>query len=187
MKGFIKKLLREGLIDDFGFEVENHGKVIHSEIKVKDITLTLYRGLRNQFDNTKPHPELIPYQDGYKLIVSEFPDKLIWFTDNEEFAKNYDGYGLITYNLLVKKHEKLVTYEDGYVSTDFINDNDIVTSGYGNKEIKPDIYNNNSFYRGIELPSHWYWSYKTEKHIVCDSDLIISKDNIKINNHKKRF
>jgi hypothetical protein len=185
MKGYIKQLLREGLLDDFEFD--NHGKVIHTEFKVKDIELTLYRGLRNQFDNSKGHPELIPYQDGYKLIVSEFPDKLIWFTDNEEFAKKYDGYALITYKLPVKKHEKMVTYEDGYVSTGFIDSNDVVTSGYGNYEIKSDIYNNNTFYRGIELPEHWFWSYKAEKHIVCDSDLIISKDNIKINKHEKRF
>ena len=86
-----------------------------------------------------------------------------------------------------KKHEKIVTYEDGYVETYSIVNNDIVTSGYGNNEIKADTQKSSSIYNGIELPPHWYWSYKFEKHIVCDSDLILSKDNVRINNHKKRF
>jgi hypothetical protein len=181
MKGYIKKLLREGLFKDFDFELENHGKIIKKEIKVKDIELTLYRGLRNQFDNTKAHPELVPYGNDYMLVASKFPDKLIWFTNDIEFAKKYDGYALITYKLPVKKHEKIVTYEDGYTTTDYIDSNDIMISGYGNTQIKQDPYNNNSFYAGIELPEHWYWSYKVEKHIVCDKDLIIPWKNIKYN------
>ena len=179
MKGYIKKLLREGL--DFDFDDENHGKIINTKFSNKNINLTLFRGLRNLFDNTQDNPELVVHGDEYKLDVDMYPDKLIWFTDDETFATKYNGWGIITYQLPAIKHIKTITYEDGYTINTIIDLNDEIESGYNRGLIKADPYKLNHFYRGIELPDHWFWSYKTEKHIVCDTDLIITQNNIKIN------
>ena len=180
MKDLIKKLLREGLMD-FDFDVEDHGKIIDKKYKTEDIKLVLYRGLRNLFDNKEHNPELVTHGDDYMLMVDKYPDKLIWFTDNPDFASKYNGWGLIEYVLPVKKHTKIITYEDGHKSNENIYGGEQVESAYGRGLIEVDPYSNSHLYRGIELPDHWYWSYKTQKHIVCDTDLIIPKEDIIIN------
>lgn len=182
MKEIIKKLLRENL--DFG-PIEPKKEVVSEEIIVNDITLTLYRGLRNMFDNSQHNPELVEDGNDYKLLVDKYPDKLIWFSDDENFAKKYNGWGIITYPLLVKKHTKIVTYKDGTTENKNVYGNEQVLSGFGRGELKSDPYKNSYLYNGIELPNNWFWSYKTEKHIVCNSDLIINKNMIKINKNEK--
>jgi len=180
MKALIKKLLREGLFGDDDFNVPNHGKIIHEEKVSKEIPITLYRGLRTQFDNSKPHPELIDKGENYLLEVDKFPDKLIWFTRDGEFAKGYSGWGLITYELLVIKHSKILTYEDGYKINEFGYGNENIESGFGRGIISANPYKLSPLHYGIELPDHWFWSYKTEKHIVCDSDLLIPKNKVEV-------
>lgn len=182
MKNYIKKILRENLFDDdFNNTLNNHGEVVDEKIVKENLTLTLYRGLRTQRQlgmSTEPNttPELIDIGDKYLLKVDKYPDKLIWFTDNEDFAKKYSGWGLITYKLPVIKHKKIITHEDGYKTNEFNYGNESVESGFGRGIINVDMYNNSHLYRGIELPENWYWSYKVEKHIVCDTDLKIPKD-----------
>ena len=180
MKWLIKKLLRETYLD-FG-PIEPPKKIVNEEIAVNDITLTLYRGLINLDDNSQHNPELVIDGNNYKLSVDKYPDKLIWFTDNDNFAENYNGWGLITYKLPAKKHVKIVTYEDGSKRDYAITEQ--IESAYNRGIIEPEPHENNHLYRGIELPDHWFWSYKTQKHIVCDTDLIITKNNLKINNNK---
>lgn len=183
MKDYIKKLLREGLFGEKDFpdvEMINHGKVVDESIETKDIVLTLYRGVITHEGGK--NPELVEYdKEHYILKVANFPDKLIWFTRDEDFASGYAGSALITYELPVKKHVKVLTYEDGYKENDFYYGNKDVKSAYGRGVISAVSTINSPLYFGIELPKHWYWSYKDEKHIVCDSDLIIPKENVKIN------
>lgn len=181
MKGYIKQLLREGLFgkSDFDdFKIEDHGKVIDESIETKDMTFNLYRGLRSHEGNE--NPELIDKDDKYLLKVDNYPDKLIWFTRDEDFAKGYAGSALITYELPVVKHIKVLTYEDGHKENDFFYGNKDIKSAYGRGVISAEPTSDSPLYFGIELPHHWYWSYKDEKHIVCNSDLIIPKSNVKI-------
>ena len=182
MKGYIKQLLREGLFgkSDFDdFKIEDHGKVVDESIETKEITFKLYRGLKNHIDGV--NPELVEYdKEHYILKVDKFHDKLIYFTRDEDFAKGYAGSALITYELPVVKHIKVLTYEDGHKENDFYYGNKNIKSAYGRGVISAESTNNSPLYYGIELPKHWYWSYKDEKHIVYDSDLIIPKRNVKI-------
>ena len=122
------------------------------------------------------NPELIDMGDKYLLKVNKYPDKLIWFTDDKNFAEKYNGWGLIIYDLPVINHKKIVKYEDGHQDIKFTRSNS-VESGFGGV-ISADPGRNSHFYRGIELPNHWYWSYKGQKHIVCDADLLIPKDSV---------
>ena len=41
-------------------------------------------------------------------------------------------------------------------------------------------YENCRFYAGIELPEGWYFSYKVQKHIVCDTPIVVSPDMINV-------
>ena len=180
MKGYIKQLLREGLFGKSDFpDVINHGKVVDESIETKKMTLKLYRGLTKHKDGV--NPELVEYGKGdeYLLKVSNYPDKLIWFTDDENFAKGYSGSALITYELPVVKHIKVLTYEDGHKENDFFYGNKNIKSAYGRGVISAEPTSNSPLHYGIELPKHWHWSYKDEKHIVCNSDLIIPKTNVK--------
>ena len=182
MKEVIKKLLREGLFGEKDFpdvETINHGKVVDESIETKDMVLTLYRGVKTHEGGE--NPELIDKGDKYLLKVSNYPDELIWFTRDEDFANGYAGLALITYELPVVKHIKVLTYEDGFKENDFYYGNKDVKSAYGRGIISAVSTSNSPLYYGIELPKHWYWSYKDEKHIVCDSDLLIPKRNVKIN------
>ncbi len=181
MKEVIRKLLREGLFGKSDFpDVINHGKVVDESIETKKITLKLYRGITKHEDGV--NPELVEYdEEHYILKVNKFKDKLIWFTRDEDFANGYAGSALITYELPVVKHIKVLTYEDGHKENDFFYGNKDIKSAYGRGVISAESTSNSPLYYGIELPKHWYWSYKDEKHIVCDSDLIIPKRNVKIN------
>ena len=171
-------------IDDFSHT--DHGEIIDEKIIKEKSILRLYRGLRAQRqlgDFTEPdtNPELIDMGDKYLLKVNKYPDKLIWFTDDKNFAEKYNGWGLIIYDLPVINHKKIVKYEDGHQDIKFTRSNS-VESGFGGV-ISADPGRNSHFYRGIELPNHWYWSYKGQKHIVCDADLLIPKDSvIRLNN-----
>ena len=182
MKGFIKKLLREGLFgkSDFDdFKIEDHGKVIDESIETKDMTFNLYRGLKKHKDGV--NPELVEYdEEHYILMVNKFKDKLIYFTRDEEFAKEYGEFALITYELLVKKHVKVLTYEDGHKENDFYYGNTNIKSAYGRGIISGESSSNSPLYYGIELPNHWLWSGQVQKHILRNSDLIIPKRNVKI-------
>ena len=121
MKGYIKQLLREGLFGEKDFpdvEMINHGKVVDESIETKDMTLKLYRGVSTHEGGK--NPELVEYdKEHYILKVTNFPDKLIWFTRDEDFANGYAGLALITYELPVVKHIKVLTYEDGHKENDF--------------------------------------------------------------------
>ena len=182
MKGYIKQLLREGLFgkSDFDdFKIEDHGKVIDESIETKDMTFNLYRGLKKHKDGV--NPELVEYdEEHYILMVNKFKDKLIYFTRDEEFAKGYGEFALITYELLVKKHVKVLTYEDGHKENDFYYGNTNIKSAYGRGIISGESSSNSPLYYGIELPNHWLWSGQVQKHILRNSDLIIPKRNVKI-------
>jgi len=176
MKTLIQKLLREGLFDDFDFpeaKKENHGKVIKNESKYKFITMTLYRGIKNE-------KELIDNHNGTYTIINKHEGRdnnFIWFTNNESFALDYSEFALLTYPLEVAKHKKIITYEDGYVKEEntFIGE---VESAYGRGVIDSDPTNDSPIYGNIELPPNWYFSYKAQKHIVCNKDLIIKRENL---------
>ena len=182
MKGYIKQLLREGLFGEKDFpdvEMINHGKVVDESIETKDMTLKLYRGLKKHKDGV--NPELVEYdEEHYILMVNKFKDKLIYFTRDEEFAKEYGEYALITYELPVKKHVKVLTYEDGHKENDFYYGNTNIKSAYGRGIISGESSSNSPLYYGIELPNHWLWSGQVQKHILRNSDLIIPKRNVKI-------
>ncbi len=117
-------------------------------------------------------------QNGNEFILSpkKSEQNLIWFAHQfsniyknpEEFASGY-GDHILTYPLQCVYHSQIVTYDDGTTTQE-------VPEEIANKSIPTE---NCSFYRGFELPKGWFFSYKTEKHIVCDHKIMVKKEWIK--------
>lgn len=140
------------------------------EIVKQPKVIQLYRGFSFNPDELE--------QNGNDFILSpkRSEQNLIWFAHQfsniymnpEEFASRYGDHILI-YPLQCTFYSQTVTYDDG-TSTQQIPEE------IGNKSIPTE---NCPFYRGFELPKGWFFSYKTEKHIVCDHKITVKKEWIK--------
>lgn len=143
----------------------SHKIVGQTESRIE--TWTLYRG----FDHL---PKL---QSGkYIFSTQNSEQNFLWFThqmisrsiDPLEYAISHGKY-LLTYLLNVTKHFQTVTYDN---------------SNEKYETTPPDIIGlsnpteNCSFYMGYELPDGWFFSYKTEKFIICSKPIVVSPDQI---------
>jgi len=160
---------------DWGFsEKEDHGKIIKTEFTTKFITLNLFRGIREN--------ELIQKNNRgrYVLYNDNFPDKVIWFTQNKRFAEGYADFALLEYPLKAIKHMKIITYEDGF-SEDKGIFAESVKAFFDHPEvgikkgdmIESEVTNDWPILGDIELPPSWFFSYKTQKHIIAKTPIEI--------------
>ena len=132
------------------------------------IVLTLHRGFDADLEKME--------RQGNDFIFR--PEKceqgVIWFSQNEEDAQGRGQY-LMTYPLVAKRHYERVWYEDeDFLGRKYYDDIP--------EEIreKTNPYENCRFHAGIELPEGWYFSYKVQKHIVCDTPIKVSPDMIDV-------
>lgn len=125
----------------------------------ENIIIILYRGMDIDFDRVN----LI--DNKLRLSPSKSEQQSIWFSRYIEDAKGR-GYYILEYPLNAIKHFERVHYEDGQV---------IGRIPSAIKE-KQNELKDCQYHAGIELPDGWLWSYKTEKYIVCKTDLIVDRD-----------
>lgn len=176
MKGYIKQLLREGLFDSIDWGNEPEKPIKHTEYGHEYIIITLYRGVNDK-------NELIDNRNGTYTLKNEHEGRdnnFIWFSRNKQFTEGYASHALITYPLKVANHFKLITYADGTTKKETLFINKVKSAYDGRGEIEDNTTEDWPKYGNIELPDNWYFSYKTQKHIVCGTDLIIPKINVKI-------
>jgi hypothetical protein len=133
--------------------------LIGEEEKLEDYTITLYRNFDAKMDQ-------IEKDDSGNLIFS--PAKceggVLWFAHNlqrdaEEYYKERGGEYLLTYPLEAKYHYTEQSYSDGSTWKENI--------GEGNKP-----YDDNEW-QGRILPDGFKFSYKVQKHIICEKTLIV--------------
>ena len=152
------------LDDLFGNETKKK-EVNKDAPSTKNITLQLYRG----FDADLSHLE----KSGQNYILSpvKCEQGLLWFSRNIRDAQGRGKY-ILEYQLQCIKHFQTIKYNDG--------------SSYEQvpQEIldKSNPTENSNIWQGIELPDGWFWSYKTEKHIVCSKNIVVSPNMIKLDN-----
>jgi|19_taG_2_1085344.scaffolds.fasta_scaffold01192_5 hypothetical protein len=130
--------------------------------------LDLYRG----FDADMGE---IDQRDGqYVLSPRKSEQGLIWFT--HKLISGYDpieyvtgrGAFLLTYPLECVRHIERKIYDDGS-HHDFIPEAILDAT---------DPTSNSQFYLGVELPDGWIFSYKMEKFIGCNTELLVTPDMI---------
>jgi len=126
--------------------------------------LKLYRGFDANLDDIHRH------KNHFILSPEKSEQGLLWFThklisnyDALEYAKNKGNY-LLTYPLDCVRHTQRKIYDDGSYRDEIPQKIQDAT----------DPTSNSQFHMGIELPSGWIFSYKTEKFIGCSKELLIT-------------
>ena len=144
-------------------------EVVH-EPESRIQTLSLYRG----FDHL---PEVI---DGKYILSPERSEQgVLWFAhdfvtgaiNGLEYARSHGKY-LLTYPLQVTKHYQVISYDNSdeeyeRIPQEFSDESNSIE--------------NCPNYMGFELPEGWYFSYKVEKFIICDHDLVVDISMVKEN------
>jgi len=128
----------------------------------KTFITTLYRGFDANLD------ELNKENGNYILSPKKSEQGFLWFSQKLNIAKGRGEY-ILEYPLQVKRHYQTVHFNDGSSYED-------VPEEILDQTIPTD---NCRFFAGMELPEGWFFSYKTEKHIVCSVPLIIHPNMIK--------
>ena len=139
--------------------------------RTESYTLTLYRGFDADLEGLEKS------NDGYVLSPHKSEQGVMWFThdlirgyDAKEYVSGRGKY-LLTYPLDCLRHLQTIHYEDG--------------SSYDTtpQEIldKSEPTENCRFHAGFELPEGWFFSYKTEKFIVCTIPISVSPGMISLN------
>lgn len=153
------------------FSIKKHD-IISEEQITEEETINLYRGFDiNKNDDIANAFKKTPTGD-YILSPKKCEGGVLWFSSDLQInPMQYSGGGdyLLTYPLTIKKHYIKTTYDDGKIHNIAI-DNDIDPT----KNSKY-MDNGNCVY---ELPDGFYFSYKTQKHIICDKEIEISPSMI---------
>jgi len=131
---------------------------------VANIALVLYRGFDADLNNIKKSG------NDYVLSPRKSEQGFLWFTQYRNIAKGRGKY-ILEYPLEVKKHIQKVYYSNG-------SESDATPQEILEKNNPTE---NCRFYGSVELPEGWFFSYKTEKHIICAVDIVVSRDMIKEN------
>ena len=158
--------------DFFGSDNTPRKKVVERQLPTTiEYNLDLYRGFDMNIDEIE--------RRGGRLVLSPAKSEqgLIWFTHqliNGYNALEYvSGRGefLLTYPLKCVRHIQRKIYDDG--------------SHYDETPKKildaTDPTSNSQLYMGIELPKGWVFSYKMEKFIGCEIELLVSPEMISNN------
>lgn len=158
---WLQKISQHPLDDLFN---DTRQEVSRDPPTVANVILKLYRGF--DADMSK----LERSGSGYVLSPRKCEQGALWFTHN--LINGYDpieyvsgrGKYILTYPLQCKKHSQTIHFDDG--------------STYDNtpQEIldKSEPTENCPFYAGYELPPGWFFSYKTEKFIICTVPITIT-------------
>lgn len=151
--------------DIFGFSRYDLPKVIKKDPpEFKEIEITLYRGFDVDLNKLKREGNL------YILSPEKSEQGVLWFTHSLmtspnpiEYVKGRGKY-ILTYPLKVQKHFQKIYLDNGDISERVP------------EEIldKSEPTENSSFWGGIELPPGFYFSYKTQKFIICDHPIAIN-------------
>lgn len=159
------------ITDDWFSDIKPHTEVRRDVPQSRSVTLTLYRGFNVDLD------KLQKSGNGYLLSPAKSEQGAMWFT--HKLINGYDplryvtgrGSHLLTYPLQCIKHYQTVHYDDGSSYEEIPEEIQSQTDGLENCR----------FYRGYELPNGWFFSYKTEKFIICTIPIIVTADMIKTN------
>ena len=144
-------------------------KIVSEGIKEKNITIHLYRNFAADMKEID--------KDGKgNLILSprKCESGVLWFAhDLQRTPEQYYDRGekyLLTYPLEILSHYKETVYDDGNSQTWPITGDDPINED-SNK------------WMGYELPEGFKFSYKVQKHIICEKELIVPQTYItEINN-----
>ena len=148
--------------DDWG--KTKHRKIIKKDEPYHDtITLTLYRGFDADLNSLKQ------INGQYVLSPAKSEQGVIWFSQNINNAAGRGKY-ILEYPLSgVKRYKQKIYYDDGTTAETMpieILDQSCPTE-------------NCKFWGEFELPDGWLFSYKTEKHIICTKELLVTPDMIR--------
>jgi len=161
------KISQSDTFQDWFVEETERMKKVHIVSKdapfIENTTLTLYRGLNVDLNRLQKS------NNSFILSPEKSEQGVIWFSQNINVAKGRGKYILI-YPLQCKKHIQLIHYSDGRVYR-------AIPEEIQEKTISTD---NCKFFSGIELPDGWFFSYKTEKHIICSVPLMIKLEMMKL-------
>lgn len=129
----------------------------------KPVTLTLYRGFDVDMSKLKRSG------NGYILSPERSEQGAMWFSRNKNEATGR-GSHLLTYPLQCIRHIQTQHYDDG--STYDLTPQEI--------QDKAQPTENCRFWGGLELPDGWFFSYKTQKYIICTKPLVVTQDMISL-------
>lgn len=174
------KLWLEDILDDMFADVKanikKRGKPVHSQRKSDSYVMELYRGFDANLDSLE--------MSGDKFVLSPKRSEqgMLWFT--HQFVRGYDpvdyvtgrGEWLLKYPLRTTKHYDQVTYEDGSVETK--SPDEVVDKVDPTKNSQLSCFGTYC----LELPSGWFWTYKTEKFIGTTNKVYVSSNMIVKNN-----
>ena len=155
--------------DDFFSNLKNR-KIIKRDLpSVRTKMINLYRGFNIDFNKIKK-------ENGYYILSPKKCEQgFLWFAHDLQYdvKKYYVGRGeyVLTYPLEIKEHYETVYWDDNSTSESVpknINDLSQPTE-------------NCKYWGKYELPNGFLFSYKTEKHIVCEIDLKINDSMISKN------
>jgi len=144
-------------------------QVSKDEPKVEDVELTLWNGFYgplSRFDRKGDTLVISPEKNEQGAIW--FTHKLITGYDPIDYATSHGDY-LLTYSLQCKKHIQIVHFDDGSTSERIPEHINGLTN----------VFENNKYYMGFELPEGWFFSYKNEKFIICTIPLTVTTQMIK--------
>ena len=132
----------------------------------KEIIVNVYRGFDANLGELKRE------NNNYILSPKKSEQGVIWFSRNLNVAKGRGEY-ILEYPLRLKKHFQTVRFNDGSNYEDI--PEEIIEQTHPTENCR--------FFAGMELPEGWFFSYKTEKHIVCSIPLLIKPEMIKLDSH----
>jgi len=165
---WLRKIADNDLLDSL-FDKPLPNEIRRDPPATRPMTLTLYRGFDADLD------ELEKVDGGYELSPKRSEQGVLWFT--HQMINGYDpieyvtgrGKYILTYPLECTRQYQRVYYDDGEYRDDIP------------EEIREqtNTMENCRFYGGVELPDGWFFSYKTEKFIVCTIPIVVTPDMIK--------
>lgn len=170
---FFENRILDSLVDDTKTRLSKRGKIVQKETKEVPYTLDCFRGFDLNIDALK--------QTGGNYVLS--PQKseqgAMWFT--HKFIRGYDpieyvsgrGEYILTYPLKCKKIFDVIRYEDG--SSEERSSEEILNKVETTENCPFACYGNFC----LELPHGWFFSYKSEKFIICTVELHISPTMLK--------
>lgn len=139
-------------------------KPLNKESKEKGIEIILYRNFDANMN------EIDKDANGNWVISPRKSEQgVIWFAHNlqRQPEQYYDRGGkyLLTYPLQATYRYVETMYDDGSSSQEPLTEGDIPTE-------------NSSTWAGYQLPEGFKFSYKTQKHIICEKDLVVPPNYI---------
>lgn len=172
-KTFIENSSLDSMIGDITSQIKKRGKIVSRETKVIPYTLECYRGFDVEPENLKM------VGNNYVLSPSKSEQGAMWFT--HKFIRGYNpieyvsgrGDYILTYPLKCKKIFDQVKYENG--STEEVSAESVMDKVEPTENCPYACYGNFC----LELPDGWFFSYKTEKFIICTKELQVSPSMLK--------